>query len=147
MVQGKINRGRHTDYPAGRHSIRINQCAPPSSPIFFTGRMPFPPPNQQCQSTEGFDTAHHKEVKICYISAQLMNSFSDVLNMNTQTFQHWHDSQLVSILMPSYCRIKSISDKQCHIKGVLGVGCCSTRARSFLWGPQLVEVENFYVLL
>jgi len=22
MVQGKINRGRHTDYPAGRHSIQ-----------------------------------------------------------------------------------------------------------------------------
>ena len=54
MVQGKINRGRHTDHPAGRHSIRIsNQCPPPTSPIFFTGRMPFLPPNQQRQSTEG----------------------------------------------------------------------------------------------
>jgi len=36
-MQGKINRGRHTDYPVGRHSIRTNQCPPPSSPIFFTG--------------------------------------------------------------------------------------------------------------
>jgi len=54
MLQGKINRGRHTDHLAGRHSIRINQCPPPSShPIFFTGRMPFMPPNQQHQSTEG----------------------------------------------------------------------------------------------
>jgi len=26
MVQGKINRGRHADHPAGRHSIRTNQC-------------------------------------------------------------------------------------------------------------------------
>ena len=52
MVQGKINRGRHTDHPAGRHSIRTNQCPPPPSP-FFTGRMPFLPPDQQCQSTEG----------------------------------------------------------------------------------------------
>jgi len=49
MVQGKINRCRHTDHPAGRHSIRTNQCPPPPSPIFFTGRMPFLPPNQQCQ--------------------------------------------------------------------------------------------------
>jgi len=24
MVQGKINRGKHTDNPAGRHSIRTN---------------------------------------------------------------------------------------------------------------------------
>jgi len=31
MVQGKINRGRHTDHPAGRHSIRTNQCPPPPS--------------------------------------------------------------------------------------------------------------------
>ena len=52
MVQGKINRGRYTDHLAGRHSIRTNQCPPPASPI-FTGRMPFLPPNQQCQSTEG----------------------------------------------------------------------------------------------
>ena len=54
MVQGKINRGRHTDHPAGRHSIRNNQCPLPPSPI-FTGRMPFLPPSQQCQSTDGTD--------------------------------------------------------------------------------------------
>jgi len=35
MAHGEINRGRHTDHPAGRHSIRTNQCRPPpSSPIF-----------------------------------------------------------------------------------------------------------------
>ena len=34
MVQGKINRGRHTDHPAGCHFIRTNQCPPPPSPIF-----------------------------------------------------------------------------------------------------------------
>jgi len=31
MVQGKINGGRHTDHPAGRHSIQSNQCLPPPS--------------------------------------------------------------------------------------------------------------------
>ena len=51
MVQGKINRDRHTDHPAGRHSIRTNQY-PPSPSSFFTGRMLFLSPNQQCQSTE-----------------------------------------------------------------------------------------------
>jgi len=35
MVQGKINRDRHTDHPAARHSIRTNQCPPPPSPIFY----------------------------------------------------------------------------------------------------------------
>jgi len=32
MVQGNINRGRHRDHPAGRHSIRTNQCPPLPSP-------------------------------------------------------------------------------------------------------------------
>ena len=29
MVQEKINTGRRTNHPAGRHSIRTNQCLPP----------------------------------------------------------------------------------------------------------------------
>ena len=36
-VQGEINRGRHKDHPAGRHSIRTNQCPPPPSPHIFYG--------------------------------------------------------------------------------------------------------------
>jgi len=32
IVQGKTNRGRHTDHPAGHYSIRTNQCPPPPSP-------------------------------------------------------------------------------------------------------------------
>ena len=39
-VQGKTNRGRHKDYPAGCHSIRTNQCPPPSSPTFLQARSP-----------------------------------------------------------------------------------------------------------
>jgi len=31
MVQGKINRGRHTEHLTGRHSIQNNQCPPPPS--------------------------------------------------------------------------------------------------------------------
>ena len=59
VVQGEINRGRHTDHPAGRHSIRTNQCPPPpSSPFFFTGRMPFLPTNQQAT----FQTSCHRAV-------------------------------------------------------------------------------------
>jgi len=56
MVQGKINSRRHIDHPAGRHSIRTDQCPLPTStipPYYFTGQMPFLPPNQQRQSTEG----------------------------------------------------------------------------------------------
>jgi len=35
MMQGKINRGRHTDTLAGRHCIQTNQCPPPPSPHIF----------------------------------------------------------------------------------------------------------------
>jgi len=41
VVQGKINRGRHRDYPAGRNSIRTNQCPLPSSPG-NTKHWPYP---------------------------------------------------------------------------------------------------------
>jgi len=41
-----------TNQPAGRHCIRTKQCPPPPSLHFCTGRMPFLPPNKQCQSTE-----------------------------------------------------------------------------------------------
>jgi len=46
-----------------RHSIQTKQCPPPSSPRFFTGRMPFLPPNQQCQSTEGNILTYTDSVK------------------------------------------------------------------------------------
>jgi len=39
LVQGKIKRGRHTDHPAGRHSIQTKHCPPPPSPLFTD---PFP---------------------------------------------------------------------------------------------------------
>ena len=48
MVQGKINRDRHTNHMTGHHSICTNQ----QSLHIFTGRMPFLPPNQRRQSTE-----------------------------------------------------------------------------------------------
>ena len=37
LVQGEINRGRHTDHPARRHSIWTNQCPLPPSPHIFYG--------------------------------------------------------------------------------------------------------------
>jgi len=62
-VQRKINRGRHTNHPAGHHSIRTKQCPPPSSPMFFTGRMPFQPSNQQCQNLFSVPEIFHKQTK------------------------------------------------------------------------------------
>jgi len=41
MVQGKINRGRHTDHPTGHRSIRTNQCPPPPFQILLQAGCPF----------------------------------------------------------------------------------------------------------
>jgi len=79
MVQGESNRGRHADHPAGRHSIRTKQCPPPPSPHFFTGQMPFLPPNQQCQSIEGN----------CV-------SYSNALQMHHHSFSHFVNSKNAS---------------------------------------------------
>jgi len=53
MVQGKINRGRHTDHPAGPTPSGLTSAYLHHPPKFFTGLMPFLPPNQQHQTTEG----------------------------------------------------------------------------------------------
>jgi len=39
-MQGKINRGRHTDHPAGRNSIPTNHCPPPPSFLFLKAGCP-----------------------------------------------------------------------------------------------------------
>jgi len=56
MVQRKINRQkRQTHRPSGWAPLHPDQPVLTSTilPIFFTGRMPFLPPNQQHQSTKG----------------------------------------------------------------------------------------------
>ena len=70
-VQTKISRGRHTNHPARRHSIRTNQCPPPPSPSFFTGRMPSCHPTNS-QSTEG--KAMYQDTKTLRKSTLLINS-------------------------------------------------------------------------
>jgi len=94
MVQGKINRGRHTDHPAGRHSIRTKQCPPPSSPMFFTGRMPFLLPNQQCQSTKNLQPRiiFWNHVLSWYIYFIVDTSFKKLtcISLNHTNQNHFH---------------------------------------------------------
>jgi len=59
MVQGKINKGRDTDNPDGRHSIGTNQCPPPPSPIFLTCQMPFCRPTNSIKALRASSIAVH----------------------------------------------------------------------------------------
>jgi len=51
MEQGKIMEAEAPTVRVGATPTGLK--APPPQPQFFTGRMPFLPPNQQRQSTEG----------------------------------------------------------------------------------------------
>jgi len=51
MKQGKIMEAEVPTVRVGTTTTGLT--APPQPPRFFTGWMPFLPPNQQCQSTEG----------------------------------------------------------------------------------------------
>jgi len=51
MEQGKIMEAEVPTVRVGATPTGLT--APPQPPRFFTGRMPFLPPNQQRQSTEG----------------------------------------------------------------------------------------------
>jgi len=59
MVQGKINRFRHTDHPAMHHSIRTNQCPMPISiiPTFLQVALP---------ATQPMVSKHWRYVMSCY---------------------------------------------------------------------------------
>jgi len=101
MVQGKINRGRQTDHPNGRHSIWTNQCPPPPSTHFFTCQMPFLPSNQQCQSTESNQRIRIREKTLVFSSTVLpapspyRNNNSDRQNGSTTNIcsnLHWESA-------------------------------------------------------
>ena len=56
MVQGKINRGRHTDHPAGRHSIWTKQCSPPPSAHFLQAGCPSCRPTNSVKALKATST-------------------------------------------------------------------------------------------
>jgi len=53
MEQGKIMEAEVPTVRVGATQTGLTALPLPQPPKVFTGRMPFLPPNQQCQSTEG----------------------------------------------------------------------------------------------
>jgi len=54
MVQGKINRGRCTDHPAGHHSTRTNQCHLHHPINYRPDALPAAPPTEALKATSAF---------------------------------------------------------------------------------------------
>ena len=72
-------------------SRQITTPAPTTQ--FFTGRMPFLPPNQQHQSTEGFSSTYSRINYSCCCSSQVYTTY--------QTFRYWRVNRLFSPVMMS----------------------------------------------
>jgi len=70
MVQGKSNRGRHADHPAGHHSILTKQCPPPPSPHFLQAGCPSCRPTNSVKALEAtvfLTVMHCKCIIICSV--------------------------------------------------------------------------------
>ena len=77
-------RSRQITTPAHHHSVLYRPDAlPAAQPIqFFTGRMPFLPPNQQCQSTECSDYKGAINHKLCWkCSKKLLKVYTFIANI------------------------------------------------------------------
>jgi len=65
MEQGKIMEAEVLTVRVGATPTRLTAPLPPQSPKVFTGLMPFLPPNQQRQSTEGKTPAKEIQKYCC----------------------------------------------------------------------------------
>jgi len=87
MVQGKINRGRHTDHPAGRHSIRTNQCPPLPSPILYM--LDALPAAQPTVSKHWRQLAHSVREKTLEFSSAVLSAPSPYHSIIFHISNHW----------------------------------------------------------
>ena len=72
LVQGEINRGRHTDHPDGHHSVRTNQCPPPPSPPFLQAGCPSCRPTNSVKALKatsafGLGRRRYSSPRRCYL--------------------------------------------------------------------------------
>ena len=84
----------------------------PTTP-FFTGRMPFPPPNQQCQSTEGSTPHYYYASAVVAVESSHMNASSPTLwsrfsppsdFVNGHEWTMWFMVTMVTSITNHYCR-------------------------------------------
>jgi len=59
----------------------------PHYSVFFTGRMPFLPPNQQRQSTEGIQSTTKGEIRVGIAGQMLTLTVRNIFLLNSNTNQ------------------------------------------------------------
>ena len=84
---GKISRGRHTDHPAGYHSIRTNQCPPPPSPDFVQVGCPSCCPTNSVKALKASYYIYYVAVTSCTLH-QLLHPFNGLFSRTTWVSRH-----------------------------------------------------------
>jgi len=90
MVQGKINRGRRTDHPAGCHSIRTDQCPPLPSPHIFYRPDALP-------AAQPTASKHWRQLAHCSLSHNCKNN-ADLLSGRIRTRWSLHMTLSLSVV-------------------------------------------------
>jgi len=108
MVQREINRGRHSDHPAGRHSTQTNQCPPPPTPLWkqtfgTTGTGVFVIPVTKSTAKQPW-----RELKAVIATRKSHTLASSFLNWHTR--EGMSNSLHASTLMPVYKTSPTLSD-------------------------------------
>ena len=127
MVQGKINRGRHTDHLAGCHFIRTNQCPPPNMPIFLEAGC-CPANSVKALKAKSYDTeyiVYSKKLMVCE-HAQTITVFNNATNTynrqeytNIKNTIHVHNN--ITILSNKITTSNKIQLQLLSTKAVVGI--------------------------
>jgi len=126
MVQGKINRSRHTDHLAGRHSIRTNQCLPPPSPIFLQAGCP------SCRPTNSIKALSTLQERYSNMTSILLSSYSAVRNQRLQLqTENITSSSVRGTMLPS---VKS--SVMCDVSNIRAIRVIHTSKK-----PDLISIS------
>ena len=123
MVQGKINRGRHTDHLDGRHSIRTNQCPLPPSPHFLQAGCPCCRPTNSVKALKANTSIQIYTVFI----AILFSMCTCYVWYGDSAGNTIHDNSSIFSLVWMHLLV-AVS------KGTLAVKLCSNKILQFLFG-------------
>jgi len=113
MMQGEINRGRHTNHPAGRHSIRTNQCPHPPSPIFLQARCPSCRPTNSVKAVKAISYSQHTSVirfSTNYVLLIMPLSVIYIVSQKTRQWRHLTFGHNFGKCRPILRKILSLSD-------------------------------------
>jgi len=82
MEQGMINRNRHDNHPASRHSIQTNLCPPPPSPHFLPARCPSWHPTNSVKALKALLVCKQNKSVLLLFSTTILANWCQIRHRN-----------------------------------------------------------------